>query len=152
MRMHAANGKPFRFQTESEIFTPDGVSKIEELYAAKFVFESCVKGKHGWVNMPVAIFYQSEDDRVPDGGPTYFAMYPGAEPGSLIISNGISATEPFEAVIANDGEVVWSRHRHDYRYSNDGSVWVDGGRDYLRYSGKCEAVEVRVQVDHLEVI
>jgi hypothetical protein len=77
------------------------------------------------------------------------------EPKSPIVPfiiNGLTAIEPFQAVVANNGEVVWSRYRHDYRKSQDGSVWIDGGRDYLRWIGAGEVVNVRVNVDHLEVI
>lgn len=159
MRLYAANGKPFRFPTESEVFKPEGIKLIEEKYEAKFIFDSCVRDMHGsWINLPVAIFYQPDDAKVPEGGSNYFGMYlrpthlsPDA-PYAPYILNGITATEPFQAVVAKDGEVVWSRYRHDYRYSWDGSVWVDGGRDYLRWSGAGEVVDVQVATDHLEVI
>ena len=33
-------------------------------------------------------------------------------------------------------DVVWSRHRHDWRACSCGASFVDGGRDYLRYGGE----------------
>lgn len=161
MRMYAANGAPFRFSTESVVFKPEEIPNIEEHYAAKFIFDSCIRDTKGnWLNFPMAIFYQPDDERVPEGGSNYFALYwrpetiPPTPDGKqrVFIANGITATEPFQAVVAKDGEVVWSRYRHDYRYSEDGSAWVDGGRDYLRWSGSGEVVDVQVATDHLEVI
>jgi hypothetical protein len=160
MKTHAANGKSFWFSKESEIFKPEGITKIENHYNAKFIFDSCVKDKHGnWANMPMAIFYQADASKIPEGGSQYFGMYLRSvsplEPKSPIVPfiiNGLTAIEPFQAVVANNGEVVWSRYRHDYRKSQDGSVWIDGGRDYLRWIGAGEVVNVRVNVDHLEVI
>ena len=32
-------------------------------------------------------------------------------------------------------EFIWSKHRHDFRACGCLSTSVDGGRDYLRYSG-----------------
>lgn len=32
-------------------------------------------------------------------------------------------------------DVVWSRHRHDWRACGCGAAFVDGGRDYLRCGG-----------------
>jgi hypothetical protein len=35
-------------------------------------------------------------------------------------------------------EILYSRHRHDYRSSSDGKVSVDGGMDYFRVIGNPE--------------
>lgn len=32
-------------------------------------------------------------------------------------------------------EILISRSRHDFHYSTDGKVYVDGGRDYLKFGG-----------------
>lgn len=53
--------------------------------------------------------------------------------GQAMITNAESAfSEPITGVVAKDGEIIFSRFRHDYQESTDGSVFVDGGRDYLR--------------------
>jgi hypothetical protein len=50
-----------------------------------------------------------------------------------MICDAITATqEDIWGVVANDGEVIYSRYRHDYRTSKDGSVMIDGGRDYTK--------------------
>ena len=38
-------------------------------------------------------------------------------------------------IVANNGDVIYSRYRHDCRWSPDNSVMIDGGRDYTRYGG-----------------
>jgi hypothetical protein len=37
-------------------------------------------------------------------------------------------------IVADNGEVIYSRYRHDFVYSTDRSVFVDGGRDYVKSS------------------
>jgi len=75
------------------------------------------------------------------------------EDGTVMIADGIIATkETFSGVMAKNGDVIYSRYRHDYRTSDDGSVFVDGGRDYFR-SGvydKEQYVSLRVNKDKLE--
>ena len=36
------------------------------------------------------------------------------------------------AAVADDGEIIYSKYRHDYNVSKDKSVFIDGGRDYTR--------------------
>lgn len=53
----------------------------------------------------------------------------------------------YEKVIVNKircrdcGDVVESKHRHDFKYCKCGAIAVDGGREYLRRVGKLEAIE-----------
>jgi len=116
----------------SEIFTPEGIAKIEELRNAKYVCETCVKTKGGWSNQPVAIFYGAEEHPVSKS--RYFGLYRDLQ-GQIMITNGQSAVdETINGVIADDGEIIYSRYRHDFRRSFDNSVFVDGGRDYLKSS------------------
>lgn len=44
-------------------------------------------------------------------------------------------------------DVVWSRHRHDFRECKCGRNYIDGGRDYTRCGGKdhpLETVEIEI--------
>jgi hypothetical protein len=51
-----------------------------------------------------------------------------------MITNAMSAFEhPILGAVADDGEIVVSGYRHDYRRSKDGTVFIDGGRDYTKY-------------------
>ena len=60
-------------------------------------------------------------------------------PSKLMICNAISAVEhPIWGVVAENGDVIYSRFRHDYRWSPDKSVMIDGGRDYTRWGASNE--------------
>lgn len=133
---------------ECSFIKPDGIKKVEEKYKAKYVFESCLKLKDGgWCNRPVAIFYTETPH--PEGS-NYFGLYFN-DFGDLMITNGISATEPFEGLQVGEN-VIYSRYRHDYREYKD--VAVDGGRDYLKVVGNIHHPHVKIKVveDHLEVM
>lgn len=39
------------------------------------------------------------------------------------------------------GEIIESKHRHDFKFCKCGSVAVDGGKDYLRRLGNLEDYE-----------
>ena len=97
----------------------------------------------GWTEFPLAIFWQ---EIPPD--PTfsnYFGIYYRYDlvldkdkfpPGDLLITNGASAfAKPLRAIVADNGELVVSHYVHDFRRSRDGSVWIDGGRNYTRHGG-----------------
>lgn len=131
---------------ECTFLKPDGIAKVENMYNAKYVFESCLKTKDGgWCNLPVAIFYT---EKAHPEGSNYFGLY-RTDTGELMITNGISATEPFDGLRIGD-DVIYSRYRHDYREYNGGMV--DGGRDYFRHSKAGEPVTIRVNKDRLEVV
>ena len=47
-----------KIHNECTFIKPDGIAKVENMYNAKYVFESCLKTRdNGWSNFPVAIFY-----------------------------------------------------------------------------------------------
>ena len=109
-----------------------------------------MKSKSGnWTLITAAIFYTEEAH--PEGS-NYFAIYYNDQ-NHLMISNGISAIEPFEGILI-DNDVIYSRHRHDYRCHN--GIFVDGGRDYLRWGGErylsATPVKIKVNKDRLEVV
>ncbi len=143
-----------RATRKSEIFKPEGITHIEENYKARYVLESCIgtpaeeQGMWNWLNWPCAIFFQPDMGRVPKGGSQYFGIYhqmsklTGERGGH--ICNAITCIEPFQGVVADNGDIIYSRYRHDHRWSPDESVWVDGGRDYLRYDGKSEVIGLKI--------
>lgn len=109
------------------------IDKVEELKNAKFVCEVAVRLKNGgWSESPVAIFWQ---ETPPD--PTYSNYFGLLMQGdTLYITSGQSAVEDgLTAIVASNGDLVYSAYRHDFRYSPDQSVWIDGGRDYVRHGG-----------------
>lgn len=135
-----------RILNECTWLKPDGIAKVENMYNAKYVFESCLKQKNGWCNFPVAIFYTEEAH--PEGS-NYFGLY-RTDFGDVMITNGISATEPFDALQVGE-DIIYSRYRHDYR-EHKGAM-VDGGRDYFKRSAdRGTPVKLQVVGDHLEVM
>ena len=126
--------------TTPELFTAEGIAKIEQMKHAKYVCETCLQGRGGgWILGEVAIFWNTDPANIPAGGSPWFGLYfqhdpPDFKQGSLMITNAISAVEtPIVGIVADNGDVIYSHHRHDYRGSPDKSVWIDGGRDYTRY-------------------
>lgn len=56
--------------------------------------------------------------------------------GGWYVRDGISASRhPIHCPVSQDGQVMLSKHRHDYRTSKDGSIAIDGGRDYTKTVG-----------------
>jgi hypothetical protein len=107
------------------------IDQVESEYNAKFVGQFCLKTVDGgWANSPTDVYYvQNPDTSL--GHSHYFGLF--SRNGTTYITRGDSGVEPdISAVIAHDGEIIYSRYRHDYRVSNDQSVFIDGGRDYTR--------------------
>lgn len=127
-----------RLRNESEVFSPEGIAKVEEMKNAKFVCDGCVKGADGgWRNHAVAIFWNKDPANVPDGGSRWFGLYtvPAPDGGDhrIYICNAESAAGiDMTGMAAVNGDVIYSRYRHDYRVSEDGTAMIDGGRDYVR--------------------
>lgn len=110
------------------LFTADDIKKLEEKYNARYVCDTALRQGDEWADKAVAIFYQEEPH---PHGSQYFGIF--RQQGEFYICNAISAVGvPMAAVVADDGEVVFSRFHHDYRTSTDGSVFIDGGREYIR--------------------
>jgi outer membrane protein assembly factor BamB len=111
---------------EPVLFNREQIAKIEDLKRARYVCSTERDDK------TVEIFY-SEDAHVAGG--RYFGLYFSSLDNQLYITNGgFVEDQEISAVIADDGEIVYSRFRHDYRSSSDGSVFIDGGRSYTRVS------------------
>lgn len=122
----------FEKMSDGYHFTSAEIEKIKGIYGGEYVGYFCTKRPNGsWNEVPVDVFYKPNPD-VSKGHSHYFGMF--SRDGAVFITNAISVTEqPMLGIVADDGEVVVSRYRHDYRRSRDGSVFIDGGRDYTRY-------------------
>ena len=107
------------------------IEKVEAKYNAKWVGQLAMKTRDGqWTGDSCGDVYYQETPPV-EGYSNYFALI--IQGGTLYITSGASAVEGIiDGVIALDGEVIYSRYRHDYRTSTDGSTFIDGGRDYVR--------------------
>jgi hypothetical protein len=147
-------GGQMKILNECSFLTDAAISKIEEKYNAKYVLEACIKDANGqWVNMPCAIFYS---EVAHPQGSNYFALYYSARHNTYMITNGLSAVDGVEFNgIEAEGEVVYSRYRHDFRKHKNGA-FIDGGRDYSRFGGDTfndyNHVKFVVNQDRLEII
>lgn len=118
------------------------ITIIENYYKAKYVISTTYNG----TNVPVHIFHQTD-------GPTeysdYFMIYYDTE---LKIADGAWIEDVvLDAIEADNGEVIHSRYRHDFRTSEDGSVFIDGGREYTRRSLKGKARTITIK-DGVKII
>lgn len=113
---------------KGHFFSEQSIKKAEEHYQAKFV-DTFDLG-YG----PVDVFYNPNPD-VSKGHSHYFALRYLYVKDAVYISDGSKVLElSLNGFRADSGEIVFSRHRHDYRTSQDGTVSVDGGVDYFRTS------------------
>lgn len=149
-----------RILIESERFSDEEIAKIEKKYSAKYVCETCVKNKTGWVNRFVSIFYQPDPSKVPAGKSQWFGIFWQSPnpldldyPSHLMICNAITAVEQdITGIVADNGDIIYSRFRHDYRWSPDMSVMIDGGRDYDRHNNGGPLITLRIIKDKLCVV
>jgi hypothetical protein len=139
-----------KINIESTIFTAEGIAKIEELRKSKYVCETCINVGGEWVNRPVAIFYGQEEHPVSKS--RYFGLYVTEEDKVYVINGQTAVDEPITGVIADDGEIIYSRYRHDFRKSKDGSVFIDGGRDHIRSSVLSQDRYVTLTIDNGNLI
>ena len=111
------------------------IEKVEAKYpGAKFVGQFCLKTVDGsWSESPADIYYQPNPNKAL-GHTHYFGLI--CYRSGVYITRGDSAVDPLiTAAVADDGEIIYSKYRHDYNVSKDNSVWIDGGRDYTRSGG-----------------
>ena len=146
-----------KIDTKCSFIKEDMIAVLEKEYNAKYVLETDLLGKDKfsgatfWLNKPAAIFYT---EKAHPRGSNYFAVYFSGD--SLMITDGLpSVKDVVFSGIEAEGEIVYSRYRHDYREGKNGA-FVDGGRDYFRYGGDrfsdYNVVKFKVVKDHLEII
>lgn len=132
-----------------KLLKQESIELLEKTYRAKYICDSTVKSKGDWLNRPVAIFHQG---KAHPNGSNYFGIYFVED--TSYITDAITATEPFDGLLLEDGSVMYSRYRHDF-FEHDG-IFVDGGREYLRCGGfdlaKTKTVKLQIVGDKLEVV
>jgi hypothetical protein len=117
----------------STVWNEKQIRLIEQRYDAVYLLDTCLPARGGgWCNWPAAIFYQ---ETPPDPNfSNYFAFFIDRNTNRSSITDGYKAiAAPIDCLLFNDGSVLHSRFRHDYRELEDGAS-VDGGRDYFRFS------------------
>jgi hypothetical protein len=141
--------KEVRILTDCSFLSPKRIQKIEGRYKAKYVFESQLKLRSDrWSDFSAAVFYADEPH---PKGSSWFGIWNHLE--RFMISNAISAVEePFFGAVAENGDIIYSRHRHDFRESEDKTVFVDGGRDHCRHDFEHEIVKLKVFKDKVVVV
>jgi hypothetical protein len=107
------------------------VDKVEAKYNATFVGQLPILLPKGvWSCGFADIFYQA----IPtvDGYSNYFVLYMDVDDLIKIMSGESAVQGIIRAVRANDGEIIYSRGRHDFVYSSDNSCFIGGDRDYIK--------------------
>lgn len=114
-------------------FTAEEIVKVNVEKNAKWVADMEYKGKL------MSVFYQAEPA---EGHSNYFALFwawdyldpkHGPMNTRLMITDGAWIEEAeITGIEADNGDVIYSHYRHHYHTSEDGSVFIDGGREYTR--------------------
>lgn len=133
----------------SKNYYPLDIKKCEEYFKAKYIGDFQVKNYNDeWSSMPVAVFYCAKPD-ISKNHKHYIGLFlpiittDPVQLGPLSVTDATSAVkEPFIGIQADNGEIVISCYTHDYRTSTDGSVNIDGGREYT----KCNNTERLIKI------
>lgn len=116
-----------------KFFSTELIQHMQTKYNVKFVCETVSKNRHDcWIDQPGALFYS--EVKHPNGS-NWMIVYHGEHQGTIMITDGITAVEPdnrITGIINQDGVIVYSVFRHHYVVLDNG--FIDGGRDYVRYS------------------
>lgn len=138
-----------RILTDCSFLSKKQIEKIEAKYGAKYVFETRLKLRSDeWSDFSSAVFFTEAPH--PEGS-NWFGIWNSS--GRFMISNAVSAVEePFFGALAENGDVIYSRHPRDFRESADKTVFIDGGRDHCRHDLTHEIVKLRVFKDSVLVV
>lgn len=129
---------------------PINVEAIEKKYDAIYVGDFCTKNIYGeWANIPTALFWQ---EKPKCGYNNYFLIYFNNQDNICITSGKTVVDCEIDGIVADDGEIIFSRYRHDCNWSIDGSVMIDGGRDYTRVGGKINNQQVKISFDKSNLV
>ena len=119
--------QPIPKPTRGYFFTGSEIAYIEKQYNAKFVDTFDL----GYI---VDVFYNENPD-TSKGHKNYFGIQRIAHANKIGISDATKVLSvPLWGLMADNGEIIFSRYRHDFRVSEDGTVSIDGGLDYFRCS------------------
>lgn len=115
---------------------------IEDHYNGKFIAEMTIPGKSGYLNFPLAIFYQ-ETPPQPDYS-NYFGLF--FDEFDRLCITGAGKFNPWVTGITcpKKHEILYSRYRHDM-VTNEYGTMIDGGLDYTRSSSNGEFVKINLE-------
>lgn len=90
---------------------------------------------------PVDIFYRESPH--PEFGNKYFGFGVNYDSGDYFIFNADKVEDfTFGVVEDDDGNLQYSQYHHDYKSFDNGNM-IDGGRSYVRSSGKVDFYKVK---------
>lgn len=117
------------------------IKSVEDVYHGKFVGQFPL-GPDDVID----IYYQEIPERTHS---QYFGISIRTDyvtnMSHAIISNGTRyINKDITGIVADNGEIIYSRYRHDYRISADKSVFIDGGSDYIRCSDPTRLIKLQV--------
>lgn len=120
--------------TKNQWYSDREIRLIEKHYNVKYVVEIAAKLKNGqWSDTPAAVFYQN--NKHPTGS-NYLGIFNDPSNNNWILFDALpTISQPWTGAINKDGQVIFSRYRHDFRESPAKDFAIDGGRDYVRIVG-----------------
>lgn len=127
-------------------FTEEQIRIVSEKKNGRFVVESTVYQRSGWLNLPVAIFYTEEAH--PASNSHYFGFLFSHDGTPYIVDGQTAAATPF-SVMEKNGEYYNSVYRHDCCMV-DGEA-IDGGRDYVHVLGNPRILPAKIVKDKVVV-
>lgn len=133
------------------------INKIEEMYEAEYLLETCLVTKEGsWANFPASLFYQENPD-VEKGHTNYFAIYMCPLRNTLCITKGDRAVKDvtYSGIFIPEAQsILYSAFRHDFQTfkTPDEEYLIDGGRDYTKTSNNAGVVNFKIVDNKIEII
>jgi len=131
--------------------------KVLKAYnGTKFINEMQVKDKNGnYTNFPVSVYYAKTPD-LDKGHKPYFFLFKEEDRlfvGGLTVDQ-MEDNRYQKGIYCHDcGDVIYSKYRHDYTKCTCGNSSVDGGKDYLKFSGrKINIVMIDLLTDEIREI
>ncbi len=123
------------------------IEKAEKAFNGTYIGDFAIKDKNGnWTEIPVAVFFNPKPD-LDKGHKHLFGLFMRGH--SLIICDASIVGEvEWSGALAQNGEILISTYRHDYKKSSDGTAIIDGGQDYIRSNG-CELVKIKLDIQSL---
>ena len=122
-------------------FPITNTDKVVEYYSSKDnvpISYVCTTDLHK-DDSPVDVFYR--DTPHPEFGNKYFAIR--VYDINIYISNADNIENcTFGCVEDDEGDLQYSQYRHNFKSFDNGNM-IDGGRNYIRHSGKVDVYLVR---------
>lgn len=112
---------------------PINIEVIENKFSAQYICDMCLPTATGWSTTPAQIYWQ---EKPPADFSNYFGILINFK-GELLITSAKALVDIDIPAIRVGDEILFSRYRHDFRLADNGAS-IDGGRDYVKTSGKID--------------